>query len=113
MENFDWVEEFPGSIIVSDPQGIILALNKKAAQHYAKDGGKNLLGSNMLACHPEPARTQVAKMLKEGSKNIYTIEKKGVKTLIYQTPFYKEGVYAGFVELSLELPAEMPHFLRS
>jgi PAS fold len=112
MTDFDWTEEFPGSIIVSDPDGIILAMNKVAAEHYAKDGGKNLIGSNMLDCHPEPARTHVAEMLKTRQKNIYTTERKGVKKLIYQTPCYKDGVYSGFVELSLVLPADMPHFIR-
>ena len=41
------------------------------------------------------------------------IEKNGVKKIIYQSPWYKEGEYAGFVELSLEIPLEMPHFIRS
>ena len=44
--------------------------------------------------------------------NVYTIEKGGKKKLIYQTPWYKDGQYAGFVELSLVIPAEMPHFIR-
>jgi hypothetical protein len=43
---------------------------------------------------------------------IITIEKAGKKKLIYQTPWHTEGEYRGFVELSLELPAEMPHFVR-
>ena len=44
--------------------------------------------------------------------NVYTIEKRGQKKLIYQAPWYQEGQYRGFIELSLELPAEMPHFIR-
>jgi len=52
-------------------------------------------------------------MLAAGEKNIYTIEKNGVKKLIYQSPWYQNGKYAGFVELSLEIPFEMPHFIRS
>jgi hypothetical protein len=35
-----------------------------------------------------------------------------VKKLIYQTPWYAGGEYAGFVEISLEIPFEMPHFIR-
>ena len=46
-------------------------------------------------------------------KNVYTIEKNGVKKMIFQSPWYKDGIYAGFVELSLEIPFEMPHFIRS
>jgi PAS domain S-box-containing protein len=112
MSDFDWVEEFPGSVIISDPEGIILAMNAAAAKAYAGDGGKQLIGTNMLDCHPEPARSQVAEMLRTGLKNVYTTERKGIKKLIYQSPWYKDGEYAGFVEMSLEIPAEMPHFIR-
>ncbi len=44
--------------------------------------------------------------------NVYTIEKHGKKKLIYQTPWYRDGKYAGFIELSLVIPEEMPHFIR-
>ncbi len=36
-----------------------------------------------------------------------------LKKMIFQTPWYKNGTYAGFMELSLEIPFEMPHFVRS
>jgi hypothetical protein len=32
--------------------------------------------------------------------------------LVYQSPWYAYGEYAGFVELVLEVPAQMPHFVR-
>ena len=44
--------------------------------------------------------------------NVYTIEKNGLKKLIYQSPWYQNGAYAGFIELSLEIPFELPHFVR-
>jgi hypothetical protein len=41
------------------------------------------------------------------------IEKRGKRKMIYQTPWYDaNGQYAGFVELSLEIPREMPLFQR-
>jgi len=43
---------------------------------------------------------------------VYTIQKSGVKKLIYQAPWFQEGKYAGFVELSLPIPETMPHFDR-
>ncbi len=45
-------------------------------------------------------------------KNVYTIEKKGKKKLIYQAPWFLDGAFGGLVELSLEIPFEMPHFIR-
>jgi transcriptional regulator with PAS, ATPase and Fis domain len=112
MEFPDWVSQFPGSVTVCDPQGIILYMNDKSAQTFAADGGRALIGSDVLDCHPPTARRQLESMLGNQQKNIYTIEKNGVKKLVYQTPWYQEGTYAGFVEMILELPSEIPHFMR-
>ena len=51
-------------------------------------------------------------MLKNHNLNAYTIEKNGVKKLVYQSPWFENGEFAGYIELSMELPAEMPHFVR-
>jgi transcriptional regulator with PAS, ATPase and Fis domain len=112
MSEHSWVNEFPGAITVCDTNGIILELNDQAAQSFAADGGKALIGKNLLDCHPEPARTKTQRLLETQQKNVYTIEKKGVKKLIYQSPWYRDGKFAGLVELSLEIPTEMPHFIR-
>jgi hypothetical protein len=112
MLDAEWVKEFPGAVTVCSPEGIILAMNDRSAAVFADDGGRALVGTNALACHPEKARAQLAAMLAAGQKNVYTIDKQGVKKLIFQSPWYRGGEYAGFVELSLEIPAEMPHFVR-
>lgn len=112
MNSPDWQKEFPGAVIVCDAQGVILYANDKACRTYEKYGGKEIAGKNVLDCHPEPARTKLKKMLGTREKNCYTIEKQGVKKLIYQSPWYENGEYKGFVELSLEIPFEMPHFVR-
>jgi transcriptional regulator with PAS, ATPase and Fis domain len=113
QEAFAWVQEFPGAVTVCDRDGVILAMNDKSARTFESDGGAALIGSNLLACHPELSRTKVKELLASGRPNIYTIEKKGIKKLIYQSPWYEKGVYSGFVELSLEIPFEIPHFVRS
>jgi hypothetical protein len=87
-------------------------MNKKSCETFADDGGINLIGTNLLDCHPEPSRSKVAELLQSAKSNVYTIEKNGAKKLIYQSPWYVDGVYAGLVELSLPLPPEMPHFVR-
>ena len=107
-----WVKEFPGAVTVCDAQGIIPEMNDKAELTFAEDGGRALIGQNVLDCHPEPSRSQLRDLLAEGKPNIYTIEKNGIKKLIYQTPWYTDGKYAGFIELSLEIPFEMSHFVR-
>ena len=109
----DWIKEFPGAVTITNLDGIILDMNDRAARVFEKDGGKALIGTNMLDCHPEPARTKTLELLNAPRKNVYTIEKNGVKKLIYQSPWYENGECRGLVELSLEIPFEMPHFVRS
>ena len=113
MNENEWIKEFPAAVTVCDKEGILLEMNDRAAKTFESDGGRKLIGSNMLDCHPEPSRTKTELLLAAREKNVYTIEKNGVKKLIYQSPWYKNGQYAGFVELSLEIPFELPHFIRS
>lgn len=108
----EWTREFPAAITVCDAEGTILSLNDRACATFASDGGAALVGTNLLACHPEPARTMLAGMLRDQTPHVYTIEKQGVRKLIYQSPWFENGEYRGFVELSLPLPAELPHFVR-
>ncbi len=112
MNEHAWVKEFPAAVTVCDADGVILEMNDKAARTFEKDGGYKLVGSNMLDCHPDPARSKVERLLVAREKNVYTIEKNGVKKMIFQSPWYQNGEYAGFVELSLEIPFEMEHFIR-
>ncbi len=107
-----WIQEFPGAITVCDAAGIILDMNERAAQSFAESGGKALIGSNLFDCHPERARDKVKQLLETRQKNVYTIEKKGVKKLVYQTPWYQNGQCCGLVEMVLEIPGELPHFVR-
>jgi hypothetical protein len=112
MNNDRWVLEFPAAITVCDATGVVLGMNERALTTFEADGGAALIGTNLLDCHPEPARTKVMEMLASGSHNIYTIQKDGIKKLIFQSPWFEGGVYAGFVELALPIPHQMPHFNR-
>ena len=112
MKDYSWAQEFPGAVTISDTQGKLLDMNDKAADVFAEDGGIALIGSNIFDCHPEPARTKLMELYKTGEINVYTIEKNGIKKLIYQAPWFHEGQLAGYVELSLEIPFEIPHFSR-
>jgi len=114
MKNSDysWIDEFTGAVTVCDETGIILAMNQKAEEVFRDDGGISLIGKNALDCHPEPSRSKFAKMLESHQENVYTIEKRGRKKLIFQSPWFRKGVFGGIVELTLEIPMEMPHFIR-
>lgn len=113
MHSPEWTKEFPGAVTVCDEHGVILSMNDKACRTFAKDGGASLIGKSLYDCHPEKARARLREIMNKRLTNAYTIEKAGVKKLIYQAPWYKEGVFAGLVELSIEIPFDMPHFVRT
>ena len=108
-----WLQNIPGAIIVSDAQGVILFMNDEAIEGHIADGGKDLLGKNMLDCHPQPALSNLEKLMETQTTNIYTIEKNGIKKLVYQCPWFEAGQYQGFIEQVLEIPSELPHFIRT
>lgn len=109
---FAWLDGIAVAATVCDRAGTCLFMNEQAAQLFAKSGGRALLGRNLLDCHDEPARSRFAAQLASPTTNTYTIEKDGVRKLIHQFPWYAGGAFAGVVEMSFALPAEMPHFVR-
>lgn len=109
--NHEWVDRFHGAMTVCDRRGVIVEMNERARATFGPD--RELVGTNVLDCHPEPARTKLAGLLATGGTNAYTIEKNGVRKLIYKAPWYRDGEYAGLVELSLVIPAELPHHVRA
>lgn len=112
MSSTPWVKEFSIPITICDSEGVIIEMNDRSIETFKKDGGGALIGTNLLDCHPEPSRSKVEDQLRTPQTNIYTIEKEGKKKLIYQSPWYKDGIFAGLVELSIELPENIPHFKR-
>lgn len=109
MEN--WSKECPIAITVSDKNGVILDMNDKSRTTFIKDG-KELIGQNLKDCHPVHAQKVIQTLMENHTVNAYTIEKEGVKKMIYQMPWFEKGEFAGLVELSLVLPNEMKHFVR-
>lgn len=112
MSDHIWVQDFPGAVTVCDTEGLILEMNDQAARSFADSGGRALIGTNALDCHPEPARSKLQRLLDTQQTNMYTVEKKGRRKLIFQAPWYRDGEFGGLVELMLELPDDMPHFVR-
>ncbi len=108
----DYFKEVNLAVTICDKEGKILEMNDKWRKTFLKPGQEDLIGKNVLDCHPEPAHSLLADMLQNPRTNVYTIEKKGVKKLIYQTPWYVEGEFMGFMELSMEIPFEMKHCVR-
>ncbi len=109
-----WSDELPFvAITVCDKEGKIIDMNRRSIATYEKDGGKALIGKNLMNCHPERAKQIISRLMSEGKTNAYTIEKEGLRKLIYQSPWYENGEFAGLVEMSVVLPETMPHYVRT
>ena len=109
---FDWLEQLPCSVTVCDRDYTILYLNARSAELNARDGGKLLVGKNLLDCHPPEAQEKLRRVMASGQPNIYTIEKGGVRKMIYQAHWRTGGRPAGLIEITFELPEPVPHFRR-
>ena len=107
-----WVKEFPAAITVCDKNGTIVEMNDRSCEMFAKDGGSELIGKNLLDCHPEYACRMIEQMLQEPHTHCYTTEKNGKKKLIYEGPWIENGELMGIVELAFPLPSDMPNYKR-
>ena len=98
------------AVTVSDKEGNVIYQNDSSI-----DVNGDVRSRNLEPCHNPKSWEMICHMLKDNVSNVYTISKKGKKKLIYQTPWYyndDKTVPTGFVEFSIILPEEMPHYVR-
>jgi len=110
--NKDFFEHVKFAVTICDTKGNIIYMNDKSKATFEKD--MPLMGSNLKDCHSPKSWEKILDLISKNDTNAYTIEKNGVKKLIYQTPWYDDNnEVAGLIELSLVIPFEMQHFVRS
>jgi transcriptional regulator with PAS, ATPase and Fis domain len=102
----------PVAVTVTGADGTILAMNAQSRETFAADGGGALVGQSVFDCHPEPAATKTRALYESRQPNHYTISKNGQKKIIHQLPWFEDGTFAGFVEISVPVPDQLPHFER-
>ncbi len=98
------------AITVCDLNRIVVYCNEKSKQVLNK--GNDLIGFNLKDCHSPASWNKIVEMLQCGTSNTYTIEKAGQKKIIHQMPWRENGEVKGLIELSIVLPADMPHYVR-
>jgi hypothetical protein len=113
MSTGQWINDLSAEFMVCNTIGTILEMNSGAEALFAEEGGRNLLCTNVLDCHTGMARTKLERMLVKGSPNAYFISEKNGKRFFFQSPWFKDGQYAGFVEISFQVPELIPHFIRA
>lgn len=110
-QGYEWAKTMNCAVTVCNAEGIILFMNEKAQKTFEKYG--SLIGQNLFNCHAPSSQEKIKELLASGGSNAYTIEKGSIKKMIYQTAWFSNEKVAGLVELSMEIPQEMPHFIRS
>jgi len=109
----NWTKNFSAAITICNKEGVITYLNVQAAAMFANDGGYDLIGKNLLECHQQSSTEKMAEIMRTGKPHVYTTEKKGTKRLFYQAPHIENGEVLGIVDLAMEIPLDIPHYIRS
>jgi hypothetical protein len=107
-----WAKELGVAISVCNAKGVMVEMNGRASEAFASYGGRTLIGKDLFACHPGASKGKLARLLKSRRTNLYTVEKRGVKKVVIQAPWFRRGRFAGYVEIVAVLPKRVPHFVR-
>lgn len=108
----DFFEHVSFAVTISDKDGNIIYMNDKSKATF--ESGKSLIGKNLKECHNEISWKKIQELIANNETNAYTIEKKGQKKMIFQTPWYNDkNKVMGLIEFSLVIPYEMPHYIRT
>jgi transcriptional regulator with PAS, ATPase and Fis domain len=108
MINPDWTKEFPGMISVCDENGKIMALNNQEAEYFKDQGGLKLIGTSLYDCHSEESVKMIKAMNELQEQRVYLAEENGQREQVIQSPWYRDGKFAGLVEISVEVQGEIP-----
>ena len=104
----EWAKEVDFAITISDINDNIIYMNDKSNATFPD----LKIGDNMQNCHSQKSNEIINQIKNNNITNTYTVQKDGIKKLIYQTPWYKNNIVAGIIELSFVLPENMPHHNR-
>jgi len=76
----DYFKEVNLAVTICDKEGKILEMNDKSRKTFLKPGQEDLIGKNVLDCHPEPAHSLLADITKSPDQCLYYREERGKKT---------------------------------
>ncbi len=107
----DWAWGLNCAVTVCDADARIIYMNRLSRDTFCPDG--SIIGRSLFDCHGERSSAIIRHLLATGGQNCYTISKKGRKKMIYQSAWRTEaGEIGGLVEISMVIPADMPHYDR-
>lgn len=108
----DWAADCNCAITVCDRDCNIIYMNRRSRDTFA-EGTDRLIGTSLRACHSPASLAIIDRLLAEGGTHAYTIEKHGIRKMIYQTAWrMPDGSVGGLAELSMVIDACLPHYVR-
>ena len=110
-ELLHWADEVDYAVTIADRHCTIIYMNRRSRETFCKNG-EELVGRNLMDCHPPHAQAVIRRLLTEGGSKAYSITKNGLRKLIFQSAWRLDGQIAGLVETSMVLPPDMPHYDR-
>jgi hypothetical protein len=110
-------DDFSAAVTICDADGIIVYMNSESIRMFQKDGGAGLVGTSLFACHSPASNEIIRRLIREGSSNVYTVERAGQRKLVYQTPWFKsvpqgQRTVGGLIELVLAVPKRIRNIAR-
>lgn len=108
IPNLDWAKSLNCGITVCDNSGKIVYMNDSAISFKHGD----LTGRNIFDCHNSNSCRIIRELLETGGQHVYTIEKDGIKKLLYQSAYKENGKVMGLCEIMVALSNDIPHFIR-
>lgn len=101
---FSMAEEDHSSIVICNMEHEIIYMNPAAKEHYAKWGGAQLIGQNLLWCHNADSRQKIEEVLawfreSRDHNRIYTFYNEKEKKDVYMIALRDaEGELIGYYE---------------
>ncbi len=84
MENMpEWACGMYCAVTVVATDCRIIYMNERSRQTFAERGGAVLIGHNIMDYHNERSKGIIRRSLEEGGSYAYTIEKEGLRKMIY------------------------------
>ncbi len=106
---FVWDEHYPAAVTVCDRHGIIIAMNRRSREMFAKRGGEKLIGSSLFDCHNPDSCAMIREQLTRRTAHVYITRSRSGARLIQQVPWYDDnGEYGGIVETVLPIDGPVP-----
>ena len=109
----DWFEQLQCAVTVCGADYRILYMNEKSGEVNRESGGRSLVGKSLLDCHPAAAKRKLKRVMVSAKPNVYVVERKGKRKIVFQGQWMRRGKVAGLVEFYFELPKSLKLMVRS